>query len=375
MSKVVVIGGGYAGLACLIELAKKDRRLELHLIDAQAEHCKITNLHKTFVNPIGTFRVPYQQLAEQFKFNFHQQKLSFTPLDLKRWQEEKSLPLGEERISFDWLVVSTGATSKFQSEADDVVGLQSLLHGDGKTLLEKAITNSTGEKLQLSLIGGGATGIQVLFELREAVRRKRIPHQLRLVDLHPRTVPHLPDGVHRYIVRKMHREGIDYLPKTRYIGQHDGQIQLQEQASSREYSLPSDLTLLFPGVAASPATLETNAYGQVTSDGQVLSRIFSAGDCSKFDSSGLNFLTAQAAVRKGKLVAGNILKLTQGEKLRSYRYQEKGYLISLGSTDAIGWVGLRCNLAKGLPANLLKEAMESQYNLFLKGVDTYVSFP
>ena len=45
MAKVVVIGGGYAGLACLIELAKKAPQLELALVDGRAEHCKITNLH------------------------------------------------------------------------------------------------------------------------------------------------------------------------------------------------------------------------------------------------------------------------------------------------------------------------------------------
>ncbi len=45
MSKIVVLGGGYAGLACLIELSKKAPQLELHLVDGAAEHCKITNLH------------------------------------------------------------------------------------------------------------------------------------------------------------------------------------------------------------------------------------------------------------------------------------------------------------------------------------------
>ena len=34
MARVVVLGGGYAGLACLIELSKKDKSLELHLLDA-----------------------------------------------------------------------------------------------------------------------------------------------------------------------------------------------------------------------------------------------------------------------------------------------------------------------------------------------------
>ena len=86
-------------------------------------------------------------------------------------------------------------------------------------------------------------------------------------------------------------------------------------------------------------------------------------------------MTAQAAVRKGKLVAHNIRNLNAQRGLRRYRYQEKGYLLSLGSIDAVGWLGLRCNLLKGFPANVLKEAMESQYDLFLDGVDTYLGFP
>ncbi|HMB16539.1 MAG TPA: hypothetical protein VKN62_09505, partial [Pelovirga sp.] len=83
----------------------------------------------------------------------------------------------------------------------------------------------------------------------------------------------------------------------------------------------------------------------------------------------------QAAIRKGKLVAHNIVNLHAGRRPRSYHYQEKGYLMSLGPIDAIGWVGLRCNLARGFPANVLKEAMESQYDLFLDGVDTYIGWP
>jgi NADH dehydrogenase len=121
--------------------------------------------------------------------------------------------------------------------------------------------------------------------------------------------------------------------------------------------------------------LKTNAYGQVVGKGEVLENILSAGDCSRFDSSGLNSLTAQAAVRKGKLVARNILQLKNGDKPHRYSYQEKGYLVSLGALDAIGWVGLRCNLVKGFPASVIKDAMETQYDLFLNGVDTYLDFP
>jgi NADH dehydrogenase len=109
--------------------------------------------------------------------------------------------------------------------------------------------------------------------------------------------------------------------------------------------------------------------------GQLLQEIFSAGDCADYAGNGLNQLSAQAAVRKGKLVAHNIRNLNAGRGLHRYRYQEKGYLLSLGSVDAVGWLGLRCNLIKGFAANVLKEAMESQYNLYLDGVDTYLGFP
>ena len=87
MSRIVVLGGGYAGLACLIELSKKAPQLELHLVDGAAEHCKITNLHKTFKKPIEEFRVPYAQLTERFNFSFHQHKVTFTATELQRWQQ------------------------------------------------------------------------------------------------------------------------------------------------------------------------------------------------------------------------------------------------------------------------------------------------
>ena len=85
MPRVVVLGGGYAGLACLIELSKKDKRLELHLLDADADHCKITNLHKTFQHGLEKFTVSYAELAKKFKFTFHQHRLDFSEQDLARW--------------------------------------------------------------------------------------------------------------------------------------------------------------------------------------------------------------------------------------------------------------------------------------------------
>jgi len=359
----------------LITLAKKDPQLDLHLVDAQVEHCKITNLHKTFARPVSDFKVPYTQLADRFNFTFHRQRIDFSLDDLVRWQQEKTISLLDQELSFDWLVICTGATPDLLPEWQDGVTQETLLLGQGSRLLEEYSDRLTEEPVNISLVGAGATGVQMLFELHDQLRKQWVTHQLRLIDLSPTTVPTLPQGAHKYIVRKMDRAGIEYLPETRFLGQQEGEISLEERESGRKYRLPSDLTLVFPGVRRSPFQLETNAYGQVLAAEQVLTDVFSAGDCSCFDSSGLNLLTGQAAVRKGKLVAHNVFSRSKDRPLRSYLYQEKGYLLSLGRVDAVGWVGLRSNLVKGFPALVLKEAMEGQYDLFLDGVDTYVGFP
>jgi NADH dehydrogenase len=253
--------------------------------------------------------------------------------------------------------------------------LEHLQAGRGPDLLERWLQQAVFERREISFVGGGATGLQVLFELRELLHRKRADIGLRLIDLNPRTLPQLPEGAHRYVARKLRREGIDYLAETEYRGQQNGEVLLTELSTGREYTLPSSVTLLFPGVQRSPFVVSSNSYGQVEVEDTLLPDIFSAGDCGDYAGNGLNLLTAQAAVRKGKLVAHNIRNLNAGRGLRRYRYQEKGYLLSLGPIDAVGWLGLHCNLFTGFAANLLKEAMESQYDLFLDGVDTYLGFP
>ncbi len=375
MARVVVIGGGYAGLACLVELAKKAPKLELHLVDSGAEHCKVTNLHKTFSKPASDFKVPYAALAERFSFSFHQQRLNFGPTELQHFQQRKSISLRTGELDFDWLVIGTGASVSLPAQGENIYGLEHLQAGRGPELLDAWLTRAMDERITISFVGGGATGLQVLFELRELLRKKRADIALQLIDLSSRTLPDLPERAHRYVARKLRREGIDYLPETEYRGQQGEQVMLAELSSSREYALPSTATLLFPGVRRAPFAVASNCYGQVENEGEVLPDIFSAGDCADFAGSGLNLLTAQAAVRKGKLVAHNIRNLHAGRGLRRYRYQEKGYLLSLGPIDAVGWLGLRCNLLSGFAANVLKEAMESQYDLFLDGVDTYVGFP
>lgn len=84
-------------------------------------------------------------------------------------------------------------------------------------------------------------------------------------------------------------------------------------------------------------------------------------------------MTAQSAVRKGKLAARNILRHSGMLKvLEPYLHRDLGYVVSLGPDDAVGWLAVENNVVKGIPAQVIKEVVETQYDLLLSGVDTYL---
>lgn len=69
--------------------------------------------------------------------------------------------------------------------------------------------------------------------------------------------------------------------------------------------------------------------------------------------------------------ADNIVRSHRGRTLQPYGYQELGYVVSLGDCDAVGWLAKPHAVLKGIAAAGLKTAIEGQYDLLLKGVDTY----
>lgn len=84
-------------------------------------------------------------------------------------------------------------------------------------------------------------------------------------------------------------------------------------------------------------------------------------------------MTAQSAVRKGMLAARNILRHSGTFKLlEPYFHRDLGYVVSLGPADAVGWLALEGNVVNGIPALVIKEIVEAQYDLLLTGIDTYV---
>ncbi len=369
--KIVIVGGGYAGMAAMTTLYRYMPSAEVTLVDSGANHLKITHLHETFRYPLNDFLVPFATLAQHFGFHHIQSALSITPILLKQWQQTRCIQVGEHTLPFDYLLITTGMHANLNYFGEQVLGLDNFAKTAGSDLLNLHLPASHDAETFITIVGGGATGIQFLFEITDFLRRIRSSCKLRLIDGGERVLRQFPEKFSQYVQTRMLEESIEFHPSTRFVKQQDNQLVLKKDITGESFFLPSILSLMFSGNRAE--ILKTNAFGQIMVDQDTLTNIFAAGDCAHYQSFGSNAMTAQSAVRKGKLAARNLLRHSGIIKvMEPYLHQDVGYVVSLGSADAVGWLAVENNVVTGIPALMIKEIVEAQYDLLLTGVDTYL---
>jgi len=370
--KVVIVGGGYAGIAALAALTRYAPDIDITIIDPKERHLKVTHLHETFRYPLSDLLLPFADLEASFGCRHVRTALTLSEDTLRQWQADKYLVIDEEVLAFDYLVIATGDESKTIESQENVLNLQDFMNAAGSDLLTSYLSEDDKGEQSISVVGGGATGIQFLFEIQQFLCRQKVRCKLRLINSGEQVLTQFPGGFDAYVQSRMQDSNIDFYPNTYYLGQQGGKILLKEKQTGQQFDLSSNVSILFLG-KKQENLLAANAFGQVLVDHKPLNHIFVAGDCAYFNAFGSNALTAQSAVRKGKLVARNILRHSSRLKiLEPYLHRDIGYVVSLGSADAVGWLVAEGNVVTGLPALVIKELVEAQYDLLLMGIDTYI---
>jgi NADH dehydrogenase len=370
--RIVIVGGGYSGLAALATLREHNTEAEIILIDPRAGHLKITQLHESFRRPWADFHLPFRHLEHRFGIRHIQAEIPLDEVSLKQLNADRMLAAETQLLEFDYLLIATGAAFRKLEKGERTLDLDDFIAEPGPDLLSKHFQPGGRDDNYLTVVGGGASGIQFLFEIAHYVRERRMPCRLRLTDGEDAPLTQFNPKLGRYAMARLEDLGIEFLPGHFFRSQTEGQIVLEQRDNGEPVALPSSLSLLFVG-KSSISRLETNWFGQVIDEGTVLDRVFAAGDCSRYRPPGSNAFSAQIAIRKGKLAARNILRHSGRLKLlEPYVHQELGYVVSLGPADAVGWIALQRNVVGGAPAATIKGIVEAQYDLLLAGVDTYL---
>lgn len=370
--RIVIVGGGYAGLAALVTLRERLPEAEIALVDPRDHHLKVTHLHESFRRPLTEMFVPFERLAQRFDVRHAKAELEYDEQALSEWSAAGRIELPGEVLGFDYLLWATGAGYRRLAIGEYSLDLLDFSQTSGPELLMGRLNGADEPEPYITVVGSGATGIQFLFEMAHYIRVQRLPWRLRLVDSGDAPLAQFNPKLGRYVAARMEEADIAYVPRHYFKGQSATEVELENQETGEILTQPSRLALLFVGMNADQR-ITTNVFGQVQAAGKTLPKIFAAGDCSLHKMPGSNALSAQTALRKGRLAARNILRHASRLKLlEPYLHRDLGYVIGMGPADAVGWVALEGNIIAGQPAALLKEVVEAQYDLLLAGMDTYV---
>lgn len=353
--RVLVIGCGFGGIEAVRTLSKAD--VEITLVDRTNHHLFQPLLYQVAtaaLNP-GDIAYPIRSVLRN-QANARTLLARVDAIDLAA----RTLLLADGVLSFDYLLVATGATHSYFGQdaweqwAPGLKTIEDALEVRRRVLsaFEAAERQSDPAQLAATLtfvvVGAGPTGVELAGALSEIGRltvakdfRAFDPRRLRvvLVEGTDRVLPPYSPKLSAKAQRQLERLGVEVR-----TGAKVTKIDQQGVWLGDEF-LAARTVLWAAGVAASPlgkqlgVPLDRAGRVVVAPDLSVPGQphVFVAGDLMAVVQDGKPVPgVAPAAIQSGRVAARNIAARVAGRATVPFRYRDKGSLATIGRAKAVG---------------------------------------
>jgi NADH dehydrogenase len=353
-ARVVIVGGGFAGLSAARALARAPVRITL--VDRRNHHLFQPLLYQVAtagLNP-SDIAVPIRRILRKQK-NIEVLLAEAQSVDLER----REVGLDEGGIAYDYLIAATGARHSYFGHdewAEHAPGLKSI--GDALEIRRRVLTAfELAEReadaarreawLRFVIVGAGPTGVELSGALCEIARhtlardfRRIDPAQAHVVLLEgsdrvlPTYVPELSEKARRQLVRL----GVDVR-----TGQRVTAVDAEGVSVGKE-RIVARTVLWAAGVAASRfgramgVPLDRAGRIAVQPDLSIAGHpeVFVVGDLAGVtQDAGLVPGVAPAAIQEARHAARNIVLTMRGAARLPFHYQDKGSLATIGRSAAV----------------------------------------
>jgi NADH:ubiquinone reductase (H+-translocating) len=358
--RIVIIGGGFAGIAAARALKHADA--EVVLIDRRNHHIFQPLLYQaaTAVLAPSEIAAPIRQIAVKQR-NATVVLAEVTGIDLKYRTIDAVCPeVGTRKIPFDFLVVATGMRPSYFGHdefAQYAPGLKNL--NDAETIRTKILsafevaeeTDDAGERdrqMTFLLVGAGPTGVELAASIAHMVSvtlrrnfRRINPAQSTIILLEGgnRVLPSFAESLSKKATKRLEKLGVKVMTGVK-VEKVD-----EQGVIAGGKRIPSATVLWTAGVAASPITKmlggKTDRAGRVSVDPCLnvpdAPDIFVVGDTASLMQDGHPVPgVAQAAIQQGRYVGRLISRQLKGrEPKHPFRYFDKGSMAVVGKNFAI----------------------------------------
>lgn len=362
--RVVVVGGGFAGLHLVRRLEHLTRpgEMELTLLDRNNYH-----LFTPLLYQVATGELPPHAVAYPLRLPVAHARQRFLQTEVESVDlERKAVRTPDGDFPYDHLVLVPGSvTNDFGVPGVQQHALPMKFLSDGLQVrsrilgaFERAARESDPERrkqlLSFVLIGAGPVGVETASSMRDLMDRslrKMFPEfdlrrdvSITLIDSGERVLGAMDARLSRIATASLAQQRITLVLKALVSEIGDGVVRTRDGAEFRAGTIvwaggvrTHPLVSALGGVpVARDKRLIVDATFRVGGRDDLLS----FGDAAYFEQEGRPLpQLAQVAVLQAPAVARNLVHLLRQEPLESYTHHRKGDLIALGRTRAGAEIG------------------------------------
>jgi NADH dehydrogenase len=392
--RIVIVGGGYAGVEALKILAKLEF-CDVVLIDQHPYHYLQTEGYELIANECSITRVTIDLVALALSYGEH---VTFIKDTVREIDFENRCASGQNSCHpYDYILLCTGSRTAFHLSTP---GLRE--HSHGVKTLPSALSfkhqfeqrlyarmESEGgwcsEPFNVVIGGGGLSGVEIAAEMAHYIRVFHKDNTLTCDNIHIfLVIPHegVLEGMESYLIEKatqrLRELGVKIINHSRITSVEEHTLML-----NNDKSLCFDFMIFTGGIIASTLTAtiasEKNKKSQLIVDEYLrvpmFDGVFAAGDIAELRDSNGELLppTAQSAEQSGTLAAQNILALIENREMRRSQMKMEGMMVALGGSYAAISLFGRIRFS-GLLGYWIKRVIMRGYRYFLhrqcaKGMD------
>ncbi|MFD2171699.1 NAD(P)/FAD-dependent oxidoreductase [Tumebacillus lipolyticus] len=376
--KVVILGAGYAGLVCALELNKLTtaQEAEIILVNKHEYHQLVTQLHEPAVGAKEekdvTISINSILGAKKIKF------VKDVVVSIDKTAKEVTLESG--KLSYDYLVIALGSETEYfgipglkeYSYTLKSVNQANRIREHIEQCFQTYNQDKKDSKLTFVVGGAGFTGIELVGELADMLpqlaQKYNVPKEkvkLLNVEAAPMILPGFDEGLVAHAKQSLEGRGVKFIIGTPVVQVEPGIVHLKTGDT-----IPTDTMIWTGGVRGIPIVaesgFETEPRGRAKVDEYMRALgeedVWIIGDsCFVLSPNGRPYPpTAQISTQMGENAAVNIYASMKHVKKEAFAPVLLGAVASLGRKNAIGSLGKKMK-ATGWLAYRVKDASKYRY--------------
>lgn len=358
LPRIVIIGGGFAGIALAKEL--RNKKVQVVLLDKHNYNTFQPLLYQVATGGLeaGSIAFPIRKVIQEYD-DFYFRLTNVQEIDTKN--KKIIAEIGE--LNYDYLVMATGSKTNYFGNKEmkrnsmamktipQSLNIRSLVLENFEQAVFTKDIEEQNSLINFVLVGGGPTGVELagaLAEMKKAILQKDYPDldiakmEINLIQSGDRILNTMSEKSSQAAEKFLLELGVKIWKNVR-VTHYDGRI----ITTNSDLSFDTATVIWTAGVQGAVVSglkadsliekverIRVNQYNQVKG----YDDIFAVGDIASMETEAYpegHPMMAQPALQQGKLLGKNIIRFIHQQEMEAFEYKDKGSMATIGRNKAV----------------------------------------